>query len=92
MLAGTLKTLFAVAENYPNLKANENFMDLQRQLQKIEEDIANSRKYYNAVVREFNTAIQVFPNNIIAGMFRFEKKPMFEVEAAEERQNVKVEF
>lgn len=92
MLAGTLKTLFAVAENYPNLKANENFMDLQKQLQKVEEDIANSRKYYNAVVREFNTAIQVFPNNIIAGMFRFEKKPMFEVEAAEERQNVKVEF
>lgn len=92
MLAGTLKTLFAVAENYPNLKANENFMDLQQQLQKVEEDIANSRKYYNAVVKEFNTAIQVFPNNIIAGMFHFEKKPMFEVEAAEERQNVKVEF
>lgn len=92
MLTGTLKSLFAVAENYPNLKANENFMDLQRQLQKVEEDIANSRKYYNAVVKEFNTMIQVFPNNIIAGMFRFEKKPMFEVEAAEERQNVKVEF
>jgi LemA protein len=92
MLAGTLKTLFAVAENYPNLKANENFMDLQGQLQKVEEDIANSRKYYNAVVKEFNTMIQVFPNNILAGMFRFEKKPMFEVEAAEERQNVKVEF
>lgn len=92
MLTGTLKSLFAVAENYPNLKANENFMDLQRQLQKVEEDIANSRKYYNAVVKEFNTMIQVFPNNIIAGMFRFEKKPMFEVEAAEERQNVKVDF
>ena len=92
MLAGTLKSLFAVAENYPNLKANENFMDLQRQLQKVEEDIANSRKYYNAVVKEFNTMIQVFPNNLIAGMFHFQKKPMFEVEAAEERQNVKVEF
>jgi len=92
MLTGTLKSLFAVAENYPNLKANENFMDLQKQLQKVEEDIANSRKYYNAVVKEFNTMIQVFPNNIIAGMFRFEKKPMFEVESAEERQNVKVEF
>jgi LemA protein len=92
MLTGTLKSLFAVAENYPNLKANENFMDLQKQLQKVEEDIANSRKYYNAVVKEFNTMIQVFPNNIIAGLFRFEKKPMFEVEAAEERQNVKVAF
>lgn len=91
-LTGTLKSLFAVAENYPNLKANENFMDLQRQLQKVEEDIANSRKYYNAVVKEFNTMIQVFPNNLLAGMFRFEKKPMFEVESVEERKNVKVEF
>jgi LemA protein len=92
MLTGTLKSLFAVAENYPNLKANENFMDLQQQLQKVEEDIANSRKYYNAVVRDFNTQIQIFPNNLIAGMFRFEKKPMFEVESEEERQNVKVDF
>lgn len=92
MLAGTLKTLFAVAENYPNLKANENFMDLQRQLQTVEEDIASARKYYNAVVKEFNNMIQVFPNNLIAGLFRFEKKPMFEVAAVEERENVKVNF
>ncbi|MEE1170479.1 MAG: LemA family protein, partial [Anaerovoracaceae bacterium] len=66
-------------------------MDLQKQLQKVEEDIANSRKYYNAVVRDYNTKRETFPSNIIAGMFHFEKKPMFEI-AEEERQNVKVEF
>lgn len=92
MLTNTLKSLFAVAENYPNLKANENFMDLQKQLQKVEEDIANSRKYYNAVVKEFNTKIEVFPSNIVAGMFHFTRKTMFEVESEEERKSVKVEF
>ena len=92
ILSGTLKSLFAVSENYPDLKANQNFMDLQGQLKKVEEDIANSRKYYNGVVKMFNIKCEVFPNNIIAGMFHFEKKPMFEVESAEERQNVKVEF
>ena len=79
-LSGTLKSLFAVAENYPDLKANQNFMDLQGQLKKIEEDIANSRKYYNATVREFNTKTESFPSNIIAGMFHFERNPMFEVD------------
>lgn len=92
MLSGTLKSLFAVAENYPNLKANENFMDLQKQLQKTEEDIANARKYYNAVVKEYNTKTEVFPSNIIAGMFRFVRKSMFEVDSEEERKTVKVEF
>ena len=71
MLSGTLKSLFAVAEGYPDLKANTNFIDLQNQLKAIEEDIANARKYYNAVVREFNTKREVFPSNIIAGMFGF---------------------
>ena len=84
VLSGALKSLFAVSEN-------ANFMDLQKQLQKVEEDIANSRKYYNAVVRDYNTKRETFPSNIIAGMFHFEKKPMFEI-AEEERQNVKVEF
>ena len=79
MLQGTLKSLFAVAESYPDLKANQNFMDLQGQLKAVEEDIANSRKYYNAVVKQFNTKCEVFPSNLIAGIFHFEKKPMFEV-------------
>lgn len=91
VLSGALKSLFAVSESYPDLKANANFLDLQKQLQKNEEDIASSRKYYNAVVREFNTAIESFPSNIIAGMFHFDKKPMFEIQE-EERQNVKVQF
>lgn len=92
MLAGTLKTLFAIAEAYPDLKANANFMDLQKQLQKLEEDIANSRKYYNAVVRDFNTKVESFPSNIIAGIFKFIRKPMFEVNEESERENVKVNF
>lgn len=92
VLSGTLKSLFAVAESYPDLKANQNFMDLQQQLKNVEEDIANSRKYYNAVVKQLNTKIEMFPSNIIAGIFRFKRKPMFEVEAEEERQNVKVQF
>ena len=92
MLAGTLKSLFAVAEAYPDLKANTNFMDLQAQLKRIEDEIANSRKYYNAVVKDFNTKTESFPSNIIAGIFKFARKPMFEVEAQEERQNVKVQF
>ena len=92
MLNGTLKSLFAVAENYPDLKANTNFMDLQNQLKQVEEDIANARKYYNAVVKQYNNKCEMFPSNILAGIFHFERKPMFEVDAAEERQNVKVEF
>ena len=92
MLSGTLKSLFAVAEGYPDLKANTNFIDLQNQLKAIEEDIANARKYYNAVVREFNTKREVFPSNIIAGMFVFKARPLYEVETAEERQNVRVQF
>ncbi|MDD3186464.1 MAG: LemA family protein [Anaerostipes sp.] len=92
ILSGTLKSLFAVSEAYPDLKANQNFMDLQNQLNKIEEDIANARKYYNAVVKEFNNKIEMFPSNIIAGIFHFTRKPMFEVNTEEERENVKVQF
>ena len=91
-LQGTLKTLFAVAEAYPDLKANTNFLDLQNQLKTVENDIANSRKYYNAVVKQFNTKCEMFPSNIIASIFHFEKKPMFEVDSAEERKNVEVKF
>lgn len=91
VISGALRQIFALAESYPDLKANTNFMDLQKQLQKIEEDIANARKFYNAVVREYNDAIMTVPTNIIAGLFRFEKKPMFEANSAE-RENVQVKF
>lgn len=91
-LAGNLRGLFAIAENYPDLKANTNFLDLQNQLKAIEDDIANSRKYFNAVIREFNTKCEAFPTNLIASMFHFEKKAMFEVESEVERENVKVSF
>ncbi len=92
VLTGTLKSLFALTENYPTLQANTNFMDLQNQLKVLEQDIASSRKYYNAVVKEYNTKIQVFPTNLLASMFKFEKKPMFEIEDKEQRKNPKVEF
>ena len=90
-LSGTLKTLFALAEAYPDLKANTNFMDLQKQLQAIEGEIANSRKYYNAVVKNYNIKVSTIPSNIIAAIFGFVKKPLFEI-GAEQRENVKVQF
>ena len=91
-LTGTLKTLFAVAENYPDLKANQNFMDLQATLKEIEEKLQLSRRYYNATVRDFNTKVEIFPNNIIAGVFNFARRKFFEIENPEERENVKVSF
>lgn len=92
MLENTLRSLFALAEAYPDLKANSNFLDLQSQLQRIEDEIANSRKYYNAIVKELNTKIESFPSNIIAGIFSFTRKPMFEVRDEAEREAVKVQF
>jgi LemA protein len=92
ILQGTLKNLFAVAEAYPELKANTNFLSLQSDLNRIEEDIAISRKYYNAIVKQFNIKIESFPSNIIAGMFHFEKRAMFEVASEQEREAVKVQF
>ena len=92
MLQSTLRSLFAVAEAYPDLKANQNFMELQSQLQRIEDEIANSRKYYNAVVKQFNTKTESFPSNIIAGIFNFTRKTMFEVKDEAERDAVKVQF
>ncbi len=91
MLTQSLRSLFAVAEAYPDLKANQNFLELQGQLSVIENDIASSRKYYNAIVRDYNTKRESFPSSIVAGMFRFEKREMFEI-AAEQRENVKVQF
>lgn len=87
-----LPKIMALAENYPELKANQNFMELSRQLEKVEEDIANSRKYYNGAVRNYNITIQAIPTNFIASLFRFEKKTMFEVGDAQERENVQVKF
>ena len=91
-ISGALGKLFALAENYPNLKADSQFLDLQRQLSDIENDIAQSRKYYNAVVKEFNTKTEIFPASIIAGIFGFKRYNMFQVESEVERQNVKVDF
>lgn len=91
-ITNAIQGIFAVAEQYPDLKANTNFMDLQNQLKHVEEDIANARKYYNALVREYNDVIMSVPTNIVAGLFHFEKKTMFEVANASERENVQVKF
>src|SRR5258707_11539909 len=90
-LSGTLNSLFAVAENYPQLKASEEFTQLQGSLTRIEDSIQNSRRYYNAVVRDLNTRIQVFPTNILAGMFGFQGRQFFE-SAEAEREPVTVKF
>ena len=90
-LSGALKSLFAVAENYPQLKASEEFTQLQGSLSQTEDSIQNSRRYYNAVVRDLNTKIQSFPSNILAGMFGFQQRQFFEVEAAD-REPVAVKF
>ncbi len=91
MLTGALRQLFALAEAYPDLKASANFLQLQGDLSRIETEIANARRYYNAVVRDFNTKQQVFPSSIVAGMFNFRTRPFFEADAAE-RENVQVKF
>lgn len=90
-LSGTLKTLFAVAENYPELKANQNFLELQRELTDTEDKIQASRRFYNGNVRDFNTKMEVFPGNIIAGMLNFQKREFFEADASE-KEPVKVAF
>lgn len=90
-LSSTLKTLFAVAENYPELKANENFKDLQAQLAQTEDKIAYSRQFYNDTVLMYNNKCQTFPSNIFAGMFGFKEADFFEA-AGEARSVPKVEF
>ncbi len=92
MLTGTLKSLFAVSENYPNLKADQNFMDLQQSLKTLEEEIATSRKYYNGCVKTYNVKRETFPSNIIAKWFKFEKRVLFEIANEEERNAPKVQF
>ncbi len=91
MLSGALKSLFAVAEAYPDLKANQNFLELQRELTDTEDKIMASRRFYNGNVRDFNTKLQVFPTNLMASTLGFTAREFFEA-AEGEKENVKVEF
>ena len=92
MLNGALKSLFAVAENYPELKANQNFLQLQEELSGTESKIAYARQFYNDMVMKFNQKQQVFPSNIIANMFNFKEKEYFEIEEPAAKEPVKVSF
>ena len=87
----TLKTLFAVAESYPELKANVNFLELQKELRDIEDKIQAARRFYNAVVQEYNNFLEYFPNNIFASLFRFKPFEFFDI-PTEEEQKVEVKF
>jgi len=91
-LTMALKSLFAVAENYPQLRASENFTALQKSLAEIEDNLQNARRYYNAVVRDLNTTIQSFPSNLVAGMFGFQPRAFFELDAPAEREAPAVKF
>jgi LemA protein len=91
-LTGALRQLFAVAESYPDLKANQSYQDLQKSLGDLEDTIQSSRRYYNAVVRDLNTTIDSFPSNQIAAFFRFGKRQYFELDRPEERQVPHVSF
>src|SRR5579863_768079 len=92
MLTSALRQVFALAEAYPQLKAVESFTQLQQSLSQIEDSIQNARRYYNAVVRDFNTKIAQFPSNIIAGMFNIKPREFFEINAPAEREAPKVSF
>ncbi len=92
MLTGTLKSLFAVAENYPQLRANENFLGLQQSLSQIEEAVQSARRYYNAVVRDYNTKLTVIPDRFVAGLGGFTPKEFFQLDSAEEAKAPKVSF
>jgi LemA protein len=92
MLAGTLKSLFAVAENYPDLKASQNFLQLQDELSDTENKIQAARRFYNGNVRDFNIKLEKFPTNMIAGMFGFKSKQFFEIEEAAQREAPAIKF
>ena len=91
-LSSALKTIMAVSENYPDLKANQGFINLQNELQNTEDKISFSRQFYNDSATMYNTKLEMFPSNIIAGMFNFSAEPLFEAESDEARKNVKVDF
>ena len=92
ILTATLRSLFALAEAYPDLKANQNFQDLQRSLEALEGEIQNARRYYNAVVRDFNTKIQSVPDVFVARMLGFKERDFFELSDPAEEQAPKVQF
>jgi LemA protein len=92
MLTQALRSVFAVAENYPELRASENFGQLQGTLAEIEDNIQKARRYYNAVVRDYNTKVHVVPSSIIASLFSFKDREYFELESPEEREAPKVDF
>ena len=92
MLSNTLKSLFAVAENYPDLKASQNFLELQRELRDTEDKIQAARRFYNTNVRDLNIKIETFPTNLVAGILGFVKMDFFEIEEAAAREPVKVQF
>lgn len=92
MLTDTLKSLFAVAENYPDLKASANFVELQRELRDTEDKIQAARRFYNTNVRDMNIKVESFPANLIAKPLGFGKSDFFEIEEPKQRENVKVEF
>ena len=91
-LSGTLKTIMAVSENYPDLKANQNFSELQEELRSTENKISYSRQFYNDAVTMYNTRLETFPSNLVASVFNFKAETLFEAESAEARKNVKVDF
>ena len=91
-LSRSIGALFAVAEAYPQLRANENFIALQSQLAQLEEAIQNARRYYNAIVRDLNTATEAFPSNLVASAFGFSRRDYFELDSADERSAPKVSF
>lgn len=91
-LSTTLKTIMAVSENYPELKANQNFSELSEELRNTENKISFSRQFYNDSVTRYNTKLELFPSNLVAGMFNFQKKELFAAESDEARKNVKVDF
>ncbi len=92
MLTQALRSIFAVAENYPQLRASENFSQLQVTLSEIEDKIQAARRYYNAVVRDYNTKVHVVPSSLVATMFNFKDREYFELESPEEREAVRVDF
>lgn len=92
VLSGTLKSLFAVAENYPQLRAAENFLELQRELTDTEDKIQASRRFYNGNVRDFNIKLEVFPDMIVANMLAYKKREFFEIANAAEKEPVQVKF
>ena len=91
-LTDALKTIMAVSENYPDLKANESFAQLQEELRNTENKIAYARQFYNDTVTMYNTKLEMFPSNIIANIFKFKPSELFEVEDEKEKQNVKIDF